>query len=426
VVTRVEAFHSLWWWGGVHMSVHVKLIDFGENTESWAKRLYGFLEHLTIDTELDNSHGEKSTIGFCRIETLEPTTLPTHAEILKAHCHHCVAVLNPGNLSAIERIFQFGFDCYLFVGCSDRELQAVLTNGVHLEQLEARIAQAQKLESIGELASGIAHEINTPVQYVGDNTRFLQDAYEKIAAILTICQTLTDGDEPQPASLSALRSALDDADVEYLLEEVPIAIHQTLEGVDRVAHIVRAMKEFAHPGKSEMTLTDVSKAIENTVMVCRNEWKYVADLKTLFDPDLPQIPCLLGELNQVLLNMIVNAAHAIEGVLGSTPESKGRITISTHQGDECAEIRIADTGAGIAPENIERVFKPFFTTKPQGKGTGQGLAIAQNVIVEKHGGKIEVKSEVGVGTTFIIQLPLTQVPRSEDSASPLQDTALLV
>jgi len=165
-----------------------------------------------------------------------------------------------------------------------------------------------------------------------------------------------------------------------------------------------------------MTLTDLAKAIENTVMVARNEWKYVAEMVTHFDPDLPLIPALPGELNQVLLNMIVNASHAIGEALGSTPESKGKITIETHLRNPYVEIRISDTGKGICPANLDRIFKPFFTTKAAGKGTGQGLAIAHEVIVEKHRGRIDVESKVDVGTTFIIQLPLTQ---EESKCSPV-------
>lgn len=215
----------------------------------------------------------------------------------------------------------------------------------------------------------------------------------------------------------SLRTSMDDADVEYLIEEIPSAITQTLEGVDRVSKIVRAMKDFAHPGVSEMTLTDLSHSINNTVMVARNEWKYAADLVTDFDPNLPPVPCLPGEMNQVLLNMIVNASHAISDALGDSPQTKGTITISTRISSPYAEIRVSDTGSGISPENVERIFNPFFTTKAAGKGTGQGLAIAQSVIVEKHGGTIKVESELGKGTTFVIRIPLENSPKSDGLSS---------
>ena len=173
------------------------------------------------------------------------------------------------------------------------------------------------------------------------------------------------------------------------------------------------MKEFSHPGKNEKTSIDLNKAIESTTTVARNEWKYVADMVTRFDPELPFVPCLPGEFNQVILNMIINATHAI-AERGNGPAGKGTITISTHAQGQFAEIRISDTGAGI-PENIRtKIFDPFFTTKEVGKGTGQGLAISRSVIVDKHGGSIHFETEVGQGTTFIIKLPLSDTPGLEN------------
>jgi signal transduction histidine kinase len=177
------------------------------------------------------------------------------------------------------------------------------------------------------------------------------------------------------------------------------------EGVDRVAKIVRAMKDFSHPGTGEKTAVNINLAIENTIMVARNEWKYVAEMVTGQDPNLPLVSCLPDEFNQVLLNLIINAAHAIGEVVGSG-SNKGAITISTRQDGDWAEIRVQDTGTGI-PEKIRpKIFDPFFTTKQVGKGTGQGLAIAHSVIVDKHGGTIACETEVGQGTTFVIRLPL--------------------
>ena len=331
-------------------------------------------------------------------------------------CHLTVSLSNREDHCSV---YQLGFQECLDYDCSDEELAAKLALACQTEKLQKRLAQAQKLESIGELAAGIAHEINTPIQYVGDNTRFIQSACEEINSILEVCQNLiasTANSEVQSSATEKLKMAMEEADVEYLVEEIPTAIKQSLEGVDRVANIVRAMKEFAHPGVSEMTPIDLSKAIENTVMVARNEWKYVADLDTVFDPNLPLVPCLPGELNQVLLNMIVNAAHAIADKLGDSPDQKGRIRITTALSKPHAEIRIADTGGGIPKENIERVFTPFFTTKAAGKGTGQGLAIAHAVITEKHQGTIQVQSEVGKGTVFVIRIPLEVAKQPLDDA----------
>lgn len=259
--------------------------------------------------------------------------------------------------------------------------------------LESQLAQAQKLESIGQLAAGIAHEINTPIQYIGDNGKFLEEAFRDLIGVV---RQRTGPDSSVDLS---------DVDVDYLEDEIPKAIEQLQAGVDHVARIVRAMKEFSHPGPLEKMPVDINRAIESTVMVSRNEWKYVADLTTDLDPGLPLIYCVAGEFNQVMLNLIVNAGHAISDVFKGSGR-KGAIRVSTRRQEECVEIRVSDTGAGI-PEAIQsKVFDPFFTTKPVGKGTGQGLAIAHTVIVKKHRGTIRFETTAGVGTTFIVQLPL--------------------
>lgn len=275
-------------------------------------------------------------------------------------------------------------------------------------ELQTQLAHAQKLESIGQLSAGIAHEINTPTQYVGDNNRFLQDAFADLRAVLDAYAKLTDavrtGGETETA-LAAVASATDEADLDYLLPEVESAITQSLEGVERVAKIVRAMKEFSHPGAATKTPTDLAAAIANTVTVATNEWKYVAAIETDFEAGAPQVPCLPGDLNQVFLNLIVNAAHAIRDVVGDSGE-KGVIRIATRTEDEHAVVEIADNGSGIPEEIVGRVFDPFFTTKDVGVGTGQGLAIARSVVVDKHNGTIGVESQVGRGTKFVIRLPL--------------------
>jgi signal transduction histidine kinase len=332
----------------------------------------------------------------------------------------CVCLIGRDDRAAERAAYINGFDDCLFDDCMVETLRAKIGHARYLEKLELRLAQAQKLESIGELAAGIAHEINTPIQYVGDNTRFVKQACTGLNSVLECCQELLeafDSDSDISTNAVKLRDTMKSADVDYLIEEIPTAINQTLEGVDRVANIVRAMKEFAHPGSTEMTLTDLANSIKNTIMVARNEWKYVANLETVFDSALPKVPCLPGELNQVLLNMIVNASHAIADSLGDSPSSKGTITMETRLEAPFAEIRISDTGSGISPENLDRIFTPFFTTKAAGKGTGQGLAIAHTVIVEKHGGTIRVESEVGVGTTFIIQIPLEARRLQEPTAT---------
>jgi PAS domain S-box-containing protein len=275
--------------------------------------------------------------------------------------------------------------------------------------LEAQLAQAQKLEAIGHLAAGIAHEINTPTQYVGDNTRFLQESFADLVGVLNTYDQLLSAARQGTVTaetVDRVEGAVKEADVAYLIQEIPKAIQESLEGVERVARIVRSMKEFSHPGGAEKTAVDLNKAIENTITVARNEWKYVADTVTEFDPDLPLVSCLPGDFNQVILNLIVNAAHAIADVVGDGSAGKGTIAIGTRRDGDWAEIRVRDTGPGI-PESIRgKIFSPFFTTKEVGKGTGQGLAISRSVVVDKHGGSIRFETQEGKGTTFIIRLPI--------------------
>lgn len=279
--------------------------------------------------------------------------------------------------------------------------------------MEAQLRQAQKMEAIGELASGIAHEINTPTQYVGDNIRFFRDSFGDIKELLGKFEELLDtpaDQNGQAEKITEIKEFIDEIDLEYLEEEVPTAIEQSLEGNKRVAEIVRAMKEFAHPGAEEITSIDINHAIRNTMAVARNEWKYVADVETDLADDLPLTPCYPGSFNQVILNMFVNAAHAIGDVVDGGNNGKGIITVKTRAVDGWAEVRISDSGCGIPEEIRVKIFDPFFTTKQVGKGTGQGLSIAHSVIVEKHQGTIELESEVGKGSTFIIRIPLEPEP----------------
>jgi PAS domain S-box-containing protein len=272
--------------------------------------------------------------------------------------------------------------------------------------LQEQLLQAQKLESVGQLAAGIAHEINTPTQYIGDNVRFFQEAFEDLKGLLAGYErwfSAAANNQLTREMLEEAAAAVDHAG--YLLEEIPKGIEQSLEGVNRVAALVNAMKEFSHPDTKEKTLLDLNRAIAGTITVARNEWKYVSELETEFDPSLPPVSCHPGEINQVVLNLIVNAAHAIGDVARQGGSQRGTITVATRRCPMWAEIRIQDTGTGI-PENVRtRIFDPFFTTKEIGKGTGQGLAIARSVVVDKHGGTLHFETEEGKGTTFIVRLP---------------------
>lgn len=284
--------------------------------------------------------------------------------------------------------------------------------------LEEQLQQAQKLEAIGQLAAGIAHEINTPCQYVGDNARYLQQTWPLIEPILDLCGRLEEQSQAGPVTsetLAELTRCTEKADVAFLLSEIPQAITQTLEGVQRVSKIVRAMREFSHPGSKEKGAVDINHAIETTIAVARNEWKYVAEVETHFADNLPPVPCFTSEFNQVILNLLINAAHAIADVVAKAPQTKGTITVTTQREEDWAEVQVHDTGAGV-PEHIRgRIFEPFFTTKPVGKGTGQGLALAYSVIVKKHHGAIWFESKMGEGTTFFIRLPL----KTESAAQPV-------
>lgn len=277
------------------------------------------------------------------------------------------------------------------------------------DAVEVQLRQVQKLEAIGQLAAGIAHEINTPTQYVSDNTRFIQRSFKTIQETCTLYTEMLQAAKTNlitPELLKRIETATEAGELDYLFEEVPDAIDQTLEGVDRIVKIVRAMKDFSHPGSQEKASADLNRAIESTVTVTRAEWKYVADLKLNLDPNLPPVICFLGDFNQAVLNLIVNAAHAIGDVVKEKPETKGLITVSSRQDGDMVEVRISDTGYGIPEQIRPRIFDPFFTTKAVGKGTGQGLAVVYCSIVKRHGGTVAFETELGKGTTFIIRLPM--------------------
>jgi len=284
-----------------------------------------------------------------------------------------------------------------------RRLCVFLRDLTEPRRLMFELQHAQKLESVGRLAAGIAHELNTPIQYVGDNTRFLRAAFEAVSGMLVEYRRAVGSGALDPAATGALEVAAQQRDLAYFLEQVPGTIASTVQGVERVAAIVRAMKEFAHPDRTEMVATDLNRALLATLEVARNEYKYVADVHTDLG-ELPRVVCHAGEVNQVFLNVIVNAAHAIEDVVKGTGR-RGEIRVATRRDGAEAQISVADTGAGIPEEIRGRIFDPFFTTKEVGRGTGQGLAIAHSVL-KRHGGRISFQTAVGAGTTFEIRLPL--------------------
>lgn len=275
--------------------------------------------------------------------------------------------------------------------------------------IQARLEQATKLEAMGQLAAGIAHEIKTPTQFVADNIRFLQEEVhglvEHLQGARAAAEHLSRCDQAEPEARE-WASAYLDADIAYLCEELPAAAGQCGEGVKRIQDIVKAMKEFSHPGSRTKSPVDINHAVETTVALARNEWKYVADVQLDLQKDLPAVLGFAGDLEQVLLNLLVNAVHAVEDVVGRESGNQGLIKIATREVGNWVEITVADSGVGIPEQVQSKVFELFFTTKQAGRGTGQGLALARTTIVEKHGGKIDFETESGKGTTFRILLPI--------------------
>jgi two-component system, NtrC family, sensor kinase len=287
----------------------------------------------------------------------------------------------------------------------------------HRKRQDMELRHSQKLEAVGRLAAGIAHEINTPIQFVGDNTRFLQDSFRDEIALVHKYQELRAAAERGAVSQELLKEVSTlhkKADWDYLELEIPRAMEQMLEGLARVSTIVRGMKEFSHVDRTnEKAPADLNRALESTLIVARNELKYVAEVETHF-AELPPVICHLGDLNQVFLNLLVNAAHAIGDVTKGT-SALGKISITTRIESDCVEVAISDTGTGIPEEVREKIFDPFFTTKGVGKGTGQGLALARAIVVEKHGGTLTFATQPGKGTTFFVRLPLSAAALREEA-----------
>ncbi|OQX18441.1 MAG: hypothetical protein BWK76_07515 [Desulfobulbaceae bacterium A2] len=275
-----------------------------------------------------------------------------------------------------------------------------------LKNAQREAMQSARLAGIGQLAAGIAHEINTPTQFIGDNLSFIGEALGDLSQGLVAGRALAESAAGQPDMAEAVARFNEAAPVEELdplLDDLAAAVRETREGVGRIAQIVLSMKEFSHPGTAAKAATDINRALENTLVVSRNSWKHVAEMDCDFDPALPPVSCLAGDMNQVFLNLIINAAHAIED---SGKPSSGRIRVTTRRDGAWVEISVADTGNGVPQTIRDRIFDPFFTTKDVGQGTGQGLAICRDVVVSKHGGTITVGGEEGQGAVFIVRLPI--------------------
>lgn len=282
--------------------------------------------------------------------------------------------------------------------------EQLATANLQLSETQSKLLQSEKLASIGQLAAGVAHEINNPIGYVNANLgtlkRYVDDIFQVLTAYAAL-ETALPADAPALAALRALKAKLE---LDYMLSDVPSLIKESMEGISRVCKIVQDLKDFSHTdAHHEWKLANLHQGLDSTLNVAANEIKYKADVVKEYG-DIPEIECLPSQLNQVFLNLLVNAAHAIgDG-------QRGTITVRT--GSDGAEVwvEIGDTGCGIPPENLERIFEPFFTTKPVGKGTGLGLSLSYG-IVREHGGRIEVKSQPGQGTTFKIAIPIHRSPQ---------------
>jgi signal transduction histidine kinase len=281
-------------------------------------------------------------------------------------------------------------------------------------KLEGELRQAQKLESVGKLAAGVAHEINTPVQFVSDSVHFVKTASDDLFALLAAHQRVRlAAPDASPVNDDEPERMAEDIGLPYLKTQVPRALELALEGLERVTGIVRSMKEFAYPHTAEMVSVNLNQSIQSTLTIARAEYKYVAELETELAA-LPHVRCHIGDINQVVLNIVVNAAHAIGA---QKSESKGTIRVRTERAGDDVLIAISDTGGGIPVHLHERIFDPFFTTKDVGLGTGQGLAIARTIVVERHQGALWFDSQLGVGTTFYIRLPIAGEQRIQKPAA---------
>ncbi|MBN1437110.1 MAG: PAS domain S-box protein [Sedimentisphaerales bacterium] len=348
---------------------------------------------------------------------------------------HLEDVRNTGNTVSqleIELVRRISHPIFVSINLSPLYEKGLVNNIVmtieditERKKLESQLLQAQKLEAIGQLASGVAHEINTPTQYVGDNTQFLQEAFADLTNFSQQCQKIAQSDQVAELVGTELQELAQQIDLDFLLQEIPQAIRQSLEGIDQIAQIVRAMKDFAHPGKNAKTNANLEDIVQNSLTVSKNIWKNVAQIKLEFEPDLPEVFCLPSEIGQVVLNLVINAVDAIEEDLQSRPNREpGHITISARQQDQWTQLTFTDNGPGIPPNIQSKIFEPFFTTKAIGKGSGQGLAIVRSIIVDKHQGKIHLESNPNTGTTFVVSIPTApeNTPQNQQYLQQLCDS----
>jgi len=399
------------------------LHDVESQLANVADNLPALLWRLELDDDgvwrLMFLHGALNVLGVQRpsigdaMDELDKGYHPDDRLRVQAATQEMLAGGKPVSMDA-RLLLEDGSTRWVHVGARVRDGDLLHIDGIHLDvherkNLETQLLHMQKLESVGQLASGIAHEINSPAQYTRDNIAFVRESFEDLIALLRVqAQAIRcAGSEPLTAEqLEEVAAAAERADLDFLLEEIPGALSQSLDGIDRISRIVNAMKGFTHPGGEEPESCDLNRLIEDTVTIARNEWKYVAELELDLDGDMPFVMCHSGELGQVILNLIVNAAHAIAESRAGQGEL-GRIEVRSRYDAQLSrvEIRISDDGPGVPDHLKSRIFDPFFTTKAVGKGTGQGLAIASSVIADKHGGTLWLDESVSQGASFVISIP---------------------
>lgn len=401
-------------------AVEIELRISRRQRRSREQRFTAFMEHSPFIAALINDRGELEYANATfELHTGLPSSTLTGASLstlafplAQVIEEHAKAVLQSGaNIERTEQVVSSSGDArhwqlYAFAveGEDERRAGVVAADITERRQLEGQLQRAQRLESIGQLAAGIAHEINTPVQYVSDNVRFIADSFDRMLRLLDPARPSCTA-SPEGASLPcALQGWVDERlsaeSVAFLQRELPAALDQSLDGLNRIAGIVRSVKQFSHPGTSQAELADINHALSLALTITRNEWRYVAECRTAFDPELPMMRCFVAELNQVFLNLLVNAGDAMRD--SGRP---GMLRVATRRDGAFVVIEIADSGTGIPSAIADRVFDPFFTTKAVGSGTGQGLAIA-HAVVDRHGGTIRFRSVEGQGTTFEVRLPI--------------------
>lgn len=297
----------------------------------------------------------------------------------------------------------------------DGEIQGFLILAIDYTErrhLEEQLLQVRKLEAVGQLAAGISHEINSPMQYICDNIGFVKRKFTLLSSVCEKYRALAEKAQ-HAGSLAAFAGEIieeeQEKNIPNIIREIPEALNDAEDGTNRIKKIVTAMKKFSHPGTGEKKPTDINNVITTTVTISRNEWKYVADFIPELGENLPEIPCIESELSQVMLNLIINARDAITDAIETGSIQRGIIRVATRRLDDMVEISVSDNALGIPEPIRSKIFDPFFTTKEVGRGSGQGLAISHTIIVNDLGGSITFDSEEGNGTTFFLRLPVMAI-----------------